>query len=89
LGKRLLAPILDFSLGEAEVIANLTEVAGELGFTPNQGRAAALAGLAAQRRFETGCLALGQKIMSELEESGRLGVVVFARSYMSQDPGAN
>lgn len=89
LGKKLLAPILDFSLGDTEVIDNLIAVAGELGFARPQGRAAALLGLAAQRRFEAARLKLGEKILTELKGSGRPGVVVFARSYMSQDPGAN
>ncbi len=89
LGERLLVPILDFSRGDTEVIGNLAETARALGFTRDQGRAAALAGLAAQRRFEAARLKLGEKILSELKESGRPGVVIFARSYMSQDPGAN
>jgi len=89
LGKKLLIPIIDFSLGETEVINNLAAVANELGFTKDRGRAAALAGLAAQRRFEAERLKLGEKILSELRESGRMGAVVFARAYMSQDPGAN
>ncbi|MCL2150178.1 MAG: acyl-CoA dehydratase activase, partial [Dehalococcoidia bacterium] len=89
LGKRLLVPILDFSRGETEVINNLTTVAHELGFAHGQGRAAALAGLASQKRFEAARLSLGRRILSELKESGRPGVVIFARSYMSQDPGAN
>ena len=89
LGKRLLAPILDFSRGEAEVVNDLVEVARELGFSSDRGREAASAGLAAQRRFEDGCQELGKKILSDLQTSGQLGAVVISRAYMSQDPGAN
>jgi len=89
LENKLLIPVLDFSLGDTEVIDNLAAVAMELGFTKEQGRVAAMAGLAAQQRFEAGRLKLGERILAELKESGRLGAVVFARAYMSQDPGAN
>jgi len=89
LGHRLLTPIMDFSRGNAEVIKNLADVAVKMGFSPSQGRKAALAGLQAQQTFETDRMELGNRRLKELHESGQLGVVLFTRSYMSQDSGAN
>ena len=89
LGDRLLSPIIDFSLGDAEVIKNLTDVAVKMGFSRRQGRKAALAGIAAQQRFEAERSALGAELLKQLRESDQLGVVLLSRSYMSQDSGAN
>ncbi|MBL7126488.1 MAG: hypothetical protein ISS58_04665, partial [Dehalococcoidales bacterium] len=41
------------------------------------------------RKFAADCLALGKKSLRKLHESSQLGVVLFSRSYMSQDSGAN
>ncbi len=89
LGKRLIAPVLDFSLGDEEVIANLTAAAQEMGFNRKQGKRAALAGIEAQNRFYSERDALGVKLLQELRASGKTGVVILSRSYMSQDSGAN
>ena len=89
LGKKLLVPTIDLSRGEAETIASLAETAVEMGFKRSQGKRAARAGFGAQRRFETERTALGSKLLDELKKSGKLGVVLFSRSYMSQDAGAN
>jgi predicted CoA-substrate-specific enzyme activase len=89
LGDRLLSPILDFSLGDAEVIKNLTDTAARMGFSRRQGRKAALAGIAAQQRYEAEQSALGAELLEQLHESDQLGVVLLSRSYMSQDSGAN
>lgn len=89
LGDRFLSPLLDFSLGEDEVIKNLADVAARMGFSHRQGKKAALAGIAAQQRFEAGLSALGARLLQQLHESDQLGVVLLSRSYMSQDSGAN
>jgi len=89
LGERLLIPILDFSRGNADAIKNLTDIAVKMGFSKSKGRAAALAGIESQRRFEADQTALGSKLLEELHQSDQLGVVLFARSYMAQDAGAN
>lgn len=89
LGPKLLAPVVDFSHGETEVIASLADAAAEMGFSRVRGRRAALGGLEAQRRFEADTAAAGEKLLADLKESGKLGVVLLSRSYMSQDPGAN
>jgi predicted CoA-substrate-specific enzyme activase len=89
LGDRLLAPIIDFSLGDAEVISNFAKIAVKMGFSRRQGKKAALAGIAAQQRFEAEQAALGAKLLGQLRESDQLGVVLLSRSYMSQDSGAN
>ncbi len=89
LGDRFLSPLLDFSLGEDEVIKNLTDTAAKMGFSHRRCKKAALAGIAAQRKFEAGLSALGAKLLKQLAESDQLGVVLLSRSYMSQDSGAN
>ncbi|MDP2917047.1 MAG: acyl-CoA dehydratase activase, partial [Dehalococcoidia bacterium] len=89
LGKKLLSPILDFSLGDDEVIKNLTNVAVEMGFSRGQGRKAAHAGIASQQRFEAERSELGARLLEQLRQGDRLGVVLLARAYMSQDSGAN
>ncbi|MBA7607961.1 hypothetical protein ES703_15131 [subsurface metagenome] len=89
LEKLLLTPIIDFSMGDADVISNFAAVAVKMGFSRQQGRKAALAGLRAQREFEAAQVELGRKIMEQIRHNNQLGVVIFARSYMSQDSGAN
>jgi predicted CoA-substrate-specific enzyme activase len=89
LGERLLIPILDFSRGDDDVIKNLADVAMKMGFSRKKGKEAALAGIESQRRFEADQAALGSELLDQLHQSGQLGVVLFARSYMSQDTGAN
>lgn len=89
LGKKLLVPTIDFSAGDDDVIKNLTDAAAKMGFSKRKGRRAALEGIAAQRRFEADQVELGKKLMTRLHENNQLGVVVFSRSYMSQDSGAN
>ncbi len=86
---RLITPIIDFSLGNDEVIANLAQAAEDMGFSRKEGRDAALKGLEALARYERERKALGAKLLADLRASGKLGVVIIARSYMSQDAGAN
>ena len=88
-GERLLIPIIDFSRGDDDVIKNLVNAAVKMGFTRGKGKEAALAGIDSQRKFETDQAALGQELLEKLHRSDQLGVVLFARSYMSQDAGAN
>jgi len=89
LKKRLLVPIIDFSRGDADVINALADIAVEMGFNKRKGKRAALASLKAQREFETAREELGNKLLQRLREENKLGVVLLARSYMSQDAGAN
>jgi len=89
LGERLLIPILDFSRGYTDAINNLADIAAKLGFNKSEGKKAALAGIEAQQQFEADTAALGKKLLQKLHKSDQLGVVLFARSYMSQDSGAN
>jgi predicted CoA-substrate-specific enzyme activase len=88
-GERLLIPIIDFSRGDADVINNLADVAAKMGFSRKKGQEAALAGIESQRRFEADQAVMGRELLRQLRQSGQLGVVLFARSYMSQDAGAN
>jgi predicted CoA-substrate-specific enzyme activase len=89
LGERLLIPIIDFSLGDDDVIKNFADVAVKMGFSKRKGKEAALAGIESQRRFEADQAVLGRELLEQLHQSDQLGVVLFARSYMSQDAGAN
>ncbi|MCJ7514740.1 MAG: acyl-CoA dehydratase activase-related protein, partial [Dehalococcoidia bacterium] len=52
-------------------------------------RKAALAGIQVQQRFERDRQRAGKKLLKQLRDSNKLGVVLFARSYLSQDSGAN
>jgi len=89
LGERLLTPIIDFSRGNADTINNLADVAVKMGFSKRKSKQAALAGIKAQQGFEANLTTLGNKLMKQLRESDQLGVVLFSRSYMAQDAGAN
>ena len=89
LADKILIPILDFSHGNAEVIKNLTDIAVKMGFSKGEGKKAALAGLTSQQQFEIDQVALGKELLEQLHKSKQLGVVLIARSYMSQDTGAN
>jgi predicted nucleotide-binding protein (sugar kinase/HSP70/actin superfamily) len=89
LEKKLLIPIIDFSLGDKDVLCNLTEAGQKMGFDVNLARRSAVAGLASQRRYENDRSEMGNKLLGQLKESGRTGVVVLSRAYMSQDSGAN
>jgi predicted CoA-substrate-specific enzyme activase len=89
LGDRLLIPTLDFSKGDEDVIENLTVAAEKMGFSKEQGRTAAIAGLKAMEEFRALQAEAGKKMLAQVRESGKLGVVLFARSYMGQDSGAN
>ena len=89
LQQRLLIPVLDFSRGNDEVINNLGDVAAKMGFSRSSGRKAALAGIVAQQKFERDKQRAGKKLLKQLHDSNKLGVVLFARSYLSQDSGAN
>ncbi len=86
---RLLIPIIDFTRGPQETINNLADAAVKMGFSRGRGKKAALAGIEAQRRFEKERDDLGGRLLDQLHESGKTGVVLFTRSYMSQDSGAN
>jgi predicted nucleotide-binding protein (sugar kinase/HSP70/actin superfamily) len=86
---RLLIPIIDFSRGDTDTINNLADCAAKMGFSKKQGKRAAIAGIRAQQEFEAAQAELGKKIPQQLRQSNQLGVVIFARSYMSQDAGAN
>ncbi|MEN8613855.1 acyl-CoA dehydratase activase, partial [Dehalogenimonas sp. THU2] len=89
LAGKLLSPVLDLSLGNAEVIDNLTKTGITLGASPKKARQAALAGVAAQARFEMARAELGARVLADLKVSGKQGVVLLTRSYMSGDTGAN
>ncbi|HAV10513.1 MAG TPA: hypothetical protein DCX22_02720, partial [Dehalococcoidia bacterium] len=86
---KLLSPFIDFSRGDGEVIDTLIDTAMTMGYSRKIAGQAARCGLAAQRRFESEKVVAGERILKELHESNKIGVVLFARSYMFQDEGAN
>ncbi|NQT73341.1 MAG: hypothetical protein HQ553_11340 [Chloroflexi bacterium] len=86
---KMLTPFIDFSMGDKEVIENFTKVARQLGFNRWRGKAAAQLGLKAQRRFEKARERRGRQLLKQIRDNGQIGVVILARSYMSQDSGAN
>jgi predicted CoA-substrate-specific enzyme activase len=86
---RLLSPAIDLSRGRDAVIRSLAETAVTMGFSRRQGTAAARAALDGQARFAADLDVLAARRLADLRASGRLGVVLFARAYMSQDAGAN
>ncbi len=86
---RLLAPIIDFSRGDKDTINSFTEAAVKMGFSKRAGKKAAIAGIKAQQRFQENLATLGNRLLAQLRESDKLGLVIFSRSYMSQDSGAN
>jgi len=89
LEQRMLIPVIDLSRGNDDTINNLTDVAVRMGFTKKQGKMAAIAGLEAQREFEAALVEHGKKLLQQIRQNNQLGVVIFSRSYMSQDSGAN
>jgi predicted CoA-substrate-specific enzyme activase len=89
LEKKLLSPILDFSQGDNEVVKNLVEIAQKMGYASSAGRQAALAGLAALRKYEADRAEAGAKVIERIHQGKQLGVVLLSRAYMAQDSGAN
>jgi len=89
LKSRLLIPIIDFSHGPAEVVDNLTEVGVNLGFNRVSARKAALEALESQRKYEEERDEMGRRLLQQIHDEAKMGVVLLARSYMSQDSGAN
>jgi len=85
----LLIPVIDFSTGDNEVVKSLVRVARQMGFGRRRARSAALAGIASQRAFERACVEEGKRLIDKIHANNQIGVVIFARSYMSQDSGAN
>ena len=86
---KLLIPIIDFSYGPAEVIRELTRTGRQMGFSRTKARRAALAGLEAQRVYEEERDRRGKALLQQIHDNKQIGVVLFSRSYMSQDAGAN
>ncbi len=86
---KLLIPYIDFSMGEKEVLHQLSRVAQQMGFSRGQGKRAAKAGLATQRDFERVREERGRKLLDWIKETGQIGVVIISRAYLSQDSGAN
>jgi len=89
LDKKLLILDIDFSTGENAVIKELVKIATKMGYSRSQGKEAAIAGMNALHEFYEEQASVGRKLVDELHESNQLGIVILARSYMSQDSGAN
>lgn len=89
LGQKMLIPFIDLRLGDDEVIESLARIAGQMGFSRRQGKAAAQAGLVSQRAFEKDREERGRALLKQIHEKNQIGVVLLSRAYMYQDSGAN
>ena len=89
LGKELIVPTIDFSRSDALTISSFADCAVQMGFSRREGKKAARAGIKAQREFEVAEVELGERLLQQIHDNNQLGVVILARSYMSQDSGAN
>ncbi len=86
---KLLIPIFDFSRGNDEVIKNLKIIGQKMGFGADLAQKAALAGLESQKKYEAARAESGARLLRQLEESHKVGVVIISRAYVFQDAGAN
>lgn len=90
LGSKLLDPVIDFSIGDKEVIKSFTQIGKNLGFGEAESKKAALAGIETQRKFERNAVEAGKQRLAELEaDPDRIGVVLLGRAYIAQDEGVN
>jgi predicted CoA-substrate-specific enzyme activase len=89
LGKKLLIPVIDFSHGDEDVLKNLREIARQMGFNHDQAQQAALAGIAAQKKYESARAETGARLLQQLRQGKKLGAVILSRAYLAQDSGAN
>jgi len=90
LGTRLMRPTLDFTAGLASARDTFLEIARGLGAGTAEGRRAFQAGLDEQRQCRDDLFGLGDLALSQLDDSpGRLGVILFGRSYNAFAPEAN
>ena len=89
LGDKMVSPLLDFSLGDAEVITNLTNAASAMGFSRKLSRQAAQAGIDTQNSFYSARKSFGANLLESICRKGQTGVVILSRAYMAQDAGAN
>lgn len=88
LGSRLLAPVVDWSRPEEELVASVWRVVGEpLGADAESVRRALRAAQAAQEAFRAESLALGREALARIESGNALGLVCFGRPYNTTDPG--
>jgi len=85
----LISPIIDFSMGDSEIIKNLAEAAKQMGYSSRAGNKAAQVALASQASFVSNCKLAGTQLLESLNKSGQIGIVILSRAYMAQDAGAN
>ncbi len=91
LEKKLLVPDTGFQ-PRAMTMPSATSPASlrQMGFSRRRARPRPWPGSAAQRRYQNAPRRrTARRLLQQLRESKQLGVVLFARSYMSQDSGAN
>ena len=89
LDSNILIPFVDLSTGDDNLINSLVDAAKKMGFSKREGRKAAKAGLVAQREFDRTREECGKRLLQQIRDEGKIGVVLFARAYMFQDSGAN
>ncbi len=87
---RLLTPVVDFSHSTAVGLRQLAdELARPLGVTRSEVRRAWRAAQAEQQAFERRRREEGQRILKDIEDSGKPALVIMGRPYNTLDLGAN
>ena len=87
-GIRLISPMLDMELGQAEMASAMLGVGAELGFTPERTAQAMLAGGFALTEYGSRVEALGDELLASLAPGERVLVIV-TRNYGISDPVLN
>ncbi len=86
---RYLIPTIHFREGRKHVMKELEEFALSLNVSRRKSNRAALAGYAAQERFDDALLRAGAEALGELEAAGEPAVVLVGRPYNLYDRGVN
>ena len=86
---KLIKPTVHFREGMEYVKKELAPLAKRFGARSKLAARAVEAGYEAQARFKAAMLEAGQRVLSQLKESGDLGIVLVGRPYNINDSGAN
>jgi predicted CoA-substrate-specific enzyme activase len=86
---KLLMPTIHFREGKEFVKKELHPLAKRFGFNKRQCDEAVEAGYKAQENFKRGIAAAGQRALTQLKETGALGIILVGRPYNVNDSGVN
>jgi len=79
--ERILSPVIDLSVREAENIKELRKELRQFGFRTAEVRSAWRAALQSFREFQRECQEKGKEILERLHASGQKGIVILGRGY--------